>query len=153
MYIHTYMYTYQQVPCFMVLLHLGFSCLLLFTTSAFMHVLRDIFGDVLGLLMLALCVWSIPGTIEVACTLGVLLYTLGVLLYAHACPLCLEHSRHHRGSLHSRRALSSSHSRRALGSLHSRRVVFGDVAAPSRSANSIYVSVHTQIYVYIYVYV
>ena len=48
------MYTYQQVPCFMVLLHLGFSCLLLFTTSAFMHVLRDIFGDVLGLLMLAL---------------------------------------------------------------------------------------------------
>ena len=120
----------------MVLLHLGFSCLLLFTTSAFMHVLRDIFGDVLGLLMLALCVWSIPGTIEVACTLGVLLVacTLGVLLVACtlgvllvACTLGVLFSaiwRHHRGP---------------------------PIYIP-RSANSIYVSVHAQIYMYIYVY-
>lgn len=52
------------VPAFLVLMHLGFSCLLLFVQSALMVVLRDLLGDVVGSLLLCLCIWIIPSTIE-----------------------------------------------------------------------------------------
>jgi hypothetical protein len=52
------------VPAFLVLLHLGFSCLLLYLHSTLIVILRDLLGDVVGCLLLCLCIWVIPGTIE-----------------------------------------------------------------------------------------
>jgi hypothetical protein len=52
------------VPAFLVLMHLGFSCLLLYLRSALIVVLRDVLSDVVGCLLMCLCIWVIPGTIE-----------------------------------------------------------------------------------------
>ena len=52
------------VPAFLVLMHLGFSCLLLYLHSALIVVLRDMLSDVVGCLLMCLCIWVIPGTIE-----------------------------------------------------------------------------------------
>ena len=52
------------VPAFLVLMHLGLSCLMLFVPSVLMVVLRDMLADVVGCMLLCLCIWVIPSTIE-----------------------------------------------------------------------------------------
>jgi hypothetical protein len=52
------------VPAFVVMVHMGLSCLLLFFPSVLLVVLRDALADVVGSLLLCLCLWIIPSTIE-----------------------------------------------------------------------------------------
>ena len=52
------------VPAFLVMIHMGLSCMLLFVHSVLLVVLRDLLADVVGCLLLCLCIWIIPSTIE-----------------------------------------------------------------------------------------
>ena len=52
------------IPIFLVGLHTGMSCLMLFTNSVIFLVLRDVVGTCAGCGLLALVVWTLPASIE-----------------------------------------------------------------------------------------
>eukprot|EP00960_Hanusia_phi_P068154 766772-Hanusia_phi.AAC.5 len=52
------------VPLFLSFLHVALSCILFYTNSVILHLLRDLFSDVLGCILLSAVFWFIPATMD-----------------------------------------------------------------------------------------